>query len=108
MSNVVVVVCSAGQMRVEGICKSENLLWHGKITSEEALQNLLKSFLPLKGVWRVVMKKNAEATARRGSVVCCILLIDMLGNGYGIQAQNHVALLLGNKMPQGFTLGILY
>ena len=54
------------------------------------------------------MKKNAEATARRGSVVCCILLIDMLGNGYGIQEQNHVALLLGNKMPQGFTLGILY
>ena len=54
------------------------------------------------------MKKNSEATARRGSVVCCILLIDMLGNGYGIQEQNHVALLLGNKMPQGFTLGILY
>ena len=32
-----------------GICKRRNLRWHGKKTCEEALQNLLKSFLPFEG-----------------------------------------------------------
>ena len=46
------------------------------ITCEEASLNLLKSCLSFGEVWRVLMKKNWEATERRGSIVkfgkCCL------------------------------------
>ena len=48
--------------------KRKNNMWGGSPEPFEIILNLFKE------VWRDVMKKNAEATERRGSVTCYVLL----------------------------------
>ena len=54
-----------------GISKRGNVFCDGKITCEEAFQNLLKSCLSFGGGLEGSNDENVEATESRGSLVKC-------------------------------------
>ena len=58
-------------MLFQCVSKRRHFLWSGKITYEEAFQNLLKSYLPFAGSLENLMQRKVEATERRDSMVKC-------------------------------------